>query len=469
MMRPFDIPSATILLCAGPLVFGCGRQRRIEPPLAMDALTISAPDDAGEAVDPRWWTAFAATELDQAIETALQGNFGVQAAYARLAAAEATVRRERGPLFPTLGAFVDSSIGTDDPFGGLQRVPVEFGLDTRYELDLWGRIRAQVRGQARQREATREDARTAVLSVSAAVATTWIDLAATREQLTLLDTQIEANEQMSAIVRSRVLNGVVRQADSLRQDRLVEQTRAARIARLEDLDVLEHRLAVLLGQPPDAALAVPLPQTLPEPPPLPATGLPSELLRRRPDVRAAEQRLYAADADVAVAVANLYPRFSIRAGVSNAPASPEALLTGWVASLGASLTAPLLEGGQRRAEVARVRALLDAEVADYGTTLLNALAEVEDALARNRRQAETVALLDRQVTLATQTAENLQLQYVGGLDVGYLDVLTAQTTAQQLKRQQIEARQRLLALRVDLYRALAGGFDPEPVSERSDG
>ncbi len=435
----------------------------------MDALTIGAETSAGAPVDPRWWTAFDTPAMTRAIESALQDNFSVRAAYARLDAAEASVRRERGALFPAIGAYADASIGTDDPFGGLQRVPVEVGVNTSYEIDLWGRIRAQVRGQAQEREATRQDARTAALSVSAAVATTFIDLSATREQLTLLDTQIAANEQMADIVRSRVLNGVVRQADSLRQDRLVEQTRAARVERMEELEVLEHRLAVLLGRPPDETNdVIDTPETLPALPPLPATGVPSDLLRRRPDVLAAEHRLYAADADVAVAVTNLYPRFTIRAGLSNAPASPEALLTGWIASLGASLTAPLIEGGQRRAEVKRTKALLDAEVAEYGTVLLTALAEVEDALARNRRQAEAVALLDTQVALAEQTADNLQLQYVGGLDVGYLDVLTAQTTAQQLGRQQIAARQRLLTLRVDLYRSLAGGIPEDPTDAETD-
>ena len=452
--------SALLGLLVSSLV-GCAPYRRVDLPL--DAATLTLTEAGATPVDDRWWSAFDAPGLDRTIHEALTHNFGVRAAYARLRAAEAAVRRERAPLIPSVGASASSSVGTDDPFGGLQRVPVEVGIGASYEIDLFGRIRAQLRGEAQRREVTRADARTAALSVSAELAGTWIDLAATREQLALLDRQIEANEQMAAIVRSRVLHGVVRQADSLRQDRLVEQTRAEQVGRLEDLEVLEHRLAVLLGRPPTEVpegYPEPLPTELPVVPPLPATGLPSELLRRRPDVLAAEHALYAADADVAVAVANLYPRFSLRGDLSNAPASPEALLTGWVASLGASLTAPLFEGGRRRAEVRRVRALLDAQIADYATVLLAALREVEDALARNRRQEQTVELLARQVALATQTADNLQLQYVGGLDVGYLDVLTAQTTAQQLLRRQISARQRLLNLRIDLYRALAGGFDP---------
>lgn len=442
----------------------CAQHRRVQVPVDVDAMAFSRSE--GTPVDDRWWQAFEAPDLDEAVGQALADNFDVQAAYARLTAAEAAVRRDRGPLFPSLGAYADSSIGTDDPFGGLQRVPVEIGLQASYEIDLWGRIRAAVRARAERREASRFDARTAALSVAAELTETWIAIAATREQLALLDDQIEANEQMAAVVRSRVLNGVVRQADSLRQDRLVEQTRAARVARLEDLEVLEHQLAVLLGRSPTEPLPV-LPERLPAPPPLPSAGVPSELMRRRPDVRAAEHRLFAVDADVGEAIANQFPRFTLRGAVSNAPSSPEALLTGWIASLAASLAAPIFEGGQRRAEVKRTRALLDAEIATYSGVLLTAAQEVEDALARNRRQEQAVALIDTQVALARQTAENLQLQYIGGLDVGYLDVLTAQTTAQQLRRQQIEARQRLLTLRVGLYRALAGGVDPQV--EATDG
>jgi len=458
-------PGALAALSVLVLSPGCG-SHRIDPleklPVAASELQLS---EGGEtALDDRWWAAFDRADLDLVVDEALTSNLDVRAAFARLEAAEATVRSRRSALVPALGAYASSSVGTDDRFDGVQRVPVEVGVGASYEVDLWGRIRAEVRGAARRREATRADAHTAALTVSAEVVSTWIDLAATREQLALLDRQLVANEQMAEIVRSRVMNGVVRQADSLRQDRLVEQTRAEQVARQEDLQLLRHRLAVLMGrQPRDAPEA---PATLPGLPPLPATGLPSDLLLRRPDVVSALASLEAADADVAAAVNDLYPQFTLRADLSNAPATPEALVTGWIASATLALAAPLFEGGRRRAVVAQRRALLDAQVADYGTAVLGALQEVEDALAANQRQAERVELIDRQVELAGQTADNLQLQYVGGLDVGYLDVLTAQTTEQQLRRQQITARQRMLTLRVALFRALAGGLEPP---ESTDG
>lgn len=447
----------TLALAVAGLL-ACTAPRTATMPVDAGPLAFSPSGDA--PVQESWWATFQDDALDRHVRDALRDNFSVRAAFARVQAADAVVWRERAALVPVVSAFADSSVGTADPFEGTRRVPVEFGVRTSYEVDLFGRIRATARGEARRRDATVEDARAAALSLSADIAQTWVALGATREQLALLDAQIVANQGMAKVVEARFLNGVVRQADSLRQARLLEQTRAARVATLEDLEVLEHRLAVLLGRPPQQAIS-PLPDGLPDLPPLPDAGVPVELLRRRPDVRAAESRLLAADADVAVAIAEQFPRLTLRASASNAPASTSDLLQGWIADLGANLVAPLLGAGARRAEVQRRKALLEAAVSDYGDTLLRALQEVEDALARNRRQAELVANLERQVTLAEQTARGLEAQYTGGLDVGYLDVLTAQTTAQSLRRQQIDARQRHLQVRIDLYRALAGGLDPE--------
>lgn len=440
-------------------VLACSTRTAAPLPVDLEPVVFSASGSA--PLPDEWWTAFGDDALDARVREALGQNFTVQAAFARLLAAEAVVQRERAPLFPSFTGFADSSIGTDDPFGGVQRVPVELGVQASYEIDLWGRIRANLEAEVQRREATRADAEAAALSLSVAVARAWVGIAATQEQLVLLDEQIVANQGMAAVVEARFRNGVVRQADALRQERLLEQTRAEQVSQRTALEVQTHQLAVLLGKPPKADVGA-LPARLPPLLPLPDAGVPLELVRRRPDVQSAERALRAADAEVAVAVANQFPRLSLGASTSNAPGSAEALLQGWVSSLGASLVVPLLAAGERRAEVRRTRALLDAEVAEYGAVLLVALQEVEDGLTRDRRQQELVDNIDRQVALAQQTAAGLQAQYTGGLDVSYLDVLTAQTTAQQLRRAQISARRQHLELRIDLYRALAGGITPQP-------
>jgi len=201
--------------------------------------------------------------------------------------------------------------------------------------------------------------------------------------------------------------------------------------------------------PPGRALG---PRRLQEPP--------LALTRRRPDVQAAEYALAAADAEVAAAVANRFPRLTLQAGAASPTVGAEALLSGWVTSLGVGLVAPLFTAGARAAEVRRAQAIVDEELAGYGAAVLGALQEVEDALARGRQQAALLAHLDAQVALAERAAELLRDQYLGAMGADYLDVLTAQSTAQALRRQQIAARAALLAIRVDLYRALAGGVEP---------
>ncbi len=431
---------------------------RTEAPVPVDVQSL-AFSRAGQAERPAdWWTSFDDPGLDTLVDEALTGNFTVRAAFARLEAARAVVRRTRSDLGPSVSAFVDGSVGTDDPFGGVQRVPVEGGFRASYEIDLWGRIRASLRADVERFEEARSDAEVAALSLTADVVRTWVALAAVEEQLTLLDEQIRANEGLVRVVEARFLNGVVRQADTLRQERLLEQTRAAKLDQLAAREVLQHRLAVLVGRPPQETISSP--SVLPEVPALPDPGVPAELLRRRPDVLAAEHAVRAADADVAAAIANQFPRLTLTGLASNAPVSPADLLRGWVASLSAGLFAPLFESGRRRAEVRRTRAIVEAELAEYGAVVLNALREVEDALARDRVQVDVVDNVTRQVGLAERAASGLQAQYVGGLEVGYLDTLTAQTTSQQLRRQQIAARQEALFRRIDLYVALAGGVVP---------
>ncbi|MED5374424.1 MAG: efflux transporter outer membrane subunit [Myxococcota bacterium] len=435
------------------LLGGCGRKDaaldrpELRPPIPVEELRFS---DAGtHLAGADWWSGFESAELSALVEQGLSDNLSVQAAFSRLEAAQAQVVQARAPLFPT----VTGSAGGSQSPGGTPSLSA--GVGVAYELDLWGRIRAETRVADHERQSTEADAQAAALSLSGEIARTWVSIAATRAQLSLLQEQQQANAGMTRIVRARFHNGVAREADALRQERLEVGTAEQSIAQQEALELLEHQLAVLLGRSPTEPPAVEI-QALPALPPLPDAGIPVELIRRRPDVLSAEQALLAADAQVAVAITEQFPRLSFSLDLGSVGSTPEDLLTGWLTSLGVSLVAPILEGRSRRAEVHRSRAELDAAIADYGQALLVALQEVEDALAQDRLQAQRVENLTQQVLLAERTAEGLQAQYTGGLDVSYLDVLTGQTTAQQLRRDLIDARERQLLLRIQLYLALAG-------------
>ncbi|MFA0964524.1 efflux transporter outer membrane subunit [Roseivirga sp. BDSF3-8] len=420
---------------------------------------------SGEATMPdRWWQAFGDQRLNALVDTSLQDNLNLLTAYARLEAAEAVVRRESSSLFPQVDAGAQGGISRPEPdFVGGENV--RLGFNAAYELDLWGRIRASRDAEIYRARATLQDFRTASLSLTAEVVRTWFQLQAAWTQLRLAEDQIANNEKILELIAARFRSGMVRGVDLLRQRQLLESTRDLAVRAESRVAVLEHRLAILLGRPPRQPIAYE-PDTLPSPPPLPETGLPAELVTRRPDIRQAYAQLQAADRDVAVAVTAQYPRFTITTSLQARSNNFENLFNNWAYSLGGNLLAPLFYGGRLSAEVDRTEAVMNQQLNQYGQAVLVAFREVEDALVQEQKQKERIEIILKQVELSRRAYEQLQVEYIYGFS-DYLDVLTAQNTEQQLRRDLVEARLALLEFRIALYRALAGGFETRIESEES--
>ncbi|WDQ19551.1 TolC family protein [Rhodopirellula sp. P2] len=409
----------------------------------------------GEVVQPdRWWTSFNDPTLNAEIEVALQGNFTLAAALQRLHAARAVTRREASDLWPDLNGIADygSTMGP-----GKDRSSFIWGLDAGYQVDLWGEIESRVDAERLRTSATREDYQAIALTLSAEIARTWFSLIEGHAQIELLNEQLDNNEMGLALQEARFASGLIRSPDVLRQRQLVEATLEQIVVEKVRIEVLEHQLAVLLGEMPQSAEYDPG-SDLPALPPLPATGLPSELLKRRPDVRRDYLAFRAADRDLASAISAQYPRINLTGSLLNVSESPETLFRDWFVSIGAQMIAPLFDGGQRRAEVDRNAAVKRELFNVYGQTMLNAFSEVEDALAQERYQLERIEHLENQVELARQSSEQLREQYLIS-DATYLDVLSAITAQQRLQRELLSAQLDLVLIRVSLYLALAGDFD----------
>jgi len=216
---------------------------------------------------------------------------------------------------------------------------------------------------------------------------------------------------------------------------------------------------VLLGRPPQAGIDAP-PDSLPALPPLPETGVPTDLVRRRPDVRSALNALKAADRDLAAAISDQYPRLTLSASGSTVAEGAADLFQTWAYSFAGNLLAPIFRGGELRAEVDRTEAVRQQRLYEYGRTILTAFREVEDALVRERQQRTQIRQLERQVELARQAYRQLRVQYLNGTG-DYLDVLTALDEVQQLRRDLLSAELALVLNRIALYRALAGSFETD--------
>ena len=229
------------------------------------------------AIPSRWWTEFGNADLDRHVEQALGGNFELAAAVHRLRAARALARREASDLFADLNGV----IGTESVFGpGPNRTRVSWGLDASYQVDLWGQIESRVDAERFRADATQADYQAVALSLAAEVARTWFSLVEAEAQLELLQEQLRTNRKGLVAAKARFeasAGGGL--PDVLRQEQLVESTLEQQVVARARAEVLEHQLAVLVGELPQSA-QYETGTELPDLPPLPSTGAPSELLMR---------------------------------------------------------------------------------------------------------------------------------------------------------------------------------------------
>jgi len=419
---------------------------------------------AGEDPLPeRWWTSFNDPALDSLADQALAGNLTLQQSWDRLDQARAGARKAGAELFPSLDAQGEFARARRDDNGTIRYASsYSAGLVASYELDLWGRVRASRSAARLESDASAEDLAAAAITLSADLATTWYRLVDQYGQQQLLEAQLATNRDVLDLLSLQFRTGRIGIADVLQQRQLVEATQGELSQVVAGIAVLEHALAVLCGRPP-GALEIP---SRTEPlalPPLPETGLPATLVERRPDVRSAFFRMRAADQRVAAAVAERFPRLSLGGSAASTAEESSALFDDWLTNLAANLALPLIDGGARRAEVARSRAVASAALHAYGQTVLEAFAEVEDALARERQQHAYLASLERQRELAEQAIERIRDRYLQGAE-DYQRVLTALLSLQNLQRRQLTGQRELAEYRIALCRAIAGGWQLERTS-----
>lgn len=452
----FNLPCLIIL----PLLWSCATKT------VQSDLPFEAPEDFSDSgtveMPEEWWLSFNDPQLNEVVNHALDSNLNPVAALKRYEAAQAVVDRESANLFPQLSGFIQSAFSRPEPdFVGGENV--QFGLRASYEVDVWGRIRALVDAEQYRAEAAFNDMRAAAISLSADIATVWYRLEASAVQLQILQQQLETNQKILKLIRARFGSGQIRAVDILRQQQLVESTRQEKAIEETRLGLLKNQLAILMGETPQK-LQQPKLDSLPDLPPLPETGIPAELITRRPDIQASFSALKAADRELAAAISNQYPRLTLNTNLSFRSNNFENLFDNYAYSLAGNLLAPIFYGGQLSAEVDRTEAVKDQRFYEYGQTVLVAFREVEDALIQENKQHEIIEALAQQANLADKVGRQLRVEYFNGLS-DYLAVLTALNQEQQLRRDLVTARLNLLEFRISLYRALAGGFEIRPKTE----
>lgn len=303
---------AGLLMGALVALGGCASPSTTKAPPTAVPDSFSTP--GAQPTPDRWWTAFGSERLNTVVDSAAASNFPLRTAWQRFRAAQAVADRTPAALFPVIdGTAQGEASATQPPEGGTEQFQLD--LNAAYEVDLWGRIQSRVAAEQFRTQATRADYQTAALSLSAEVVQTWVRWTEARSQRRLVNEQIAINRKVLNLLENRFRTGQIESVDVLRQRQLLESTREPRAAVESRIQMLEHQVAVLLGRPPQASVSAP-PDTLPDLPPLPAPGVPTDLVQRRPDVRRAYNVLKAADRHLAAAISNQYPRLTLSASAS---------------------------------------------------------------------------------------------------------------------------------------------------------
>ncbi len=442
------------------LLFGCAaRDPRpsIEPSVELQRSFDSRGLGAQALeVGDRWWETFGDPELTALVERALENNLSLRMAWARMKQMRALARAAGSARYPNVD--LAASVERQELEGDVDTtVDTAFAsLTVGYQVDLWGKISSSYKAALLDGQASRSDLEATALALTGSAGELWFTIAASQATLRLLDEQVKVGEDILGMVERRFANGLASASDVLSQRLHVETTRGQIPWATSELAALEHQLAVLLGSEPQAPTPHPATE-LPVLPPVPQTGVPIEVLRARPDVRAAELRVAASDQRLAVALADRYPSLAISAGVGGQGEHLSGLLDSWFLSLGASLLTPVFDGHRREAEADRSRAVVEEALYAWESTLLVACAEVESALARERGLLETTRILAVQLDLGAENLSTARALYRSGL-TDSLTVLIALQSLQDLQRQAISTRADLLRNRIGLHLALGGSW-----------
>lgn len=401
----------------------------------------------------KWWLTFNDPALNQLCEQAISDNFTLLAAFNRLEQASALARKSGAELIPQINGEFSASQKSSD---ASTLNSFALGLAASYELDLWGRIRANIHAAELDVNAAQEDVASAALSLTAEIAGTWYRLIEQRQQSLLLDKQIKTNSDSADMVRIRFQLGQGTAADVFQQQQLLASVTGEKATVIANIKVLENALAVLIGKAPGTA-SIPAQDHFPILTPLPETGLSADLMQRRPDIRKAYVKIQAADQRVASAIADRFPKLSLATAINTNAPDLQSLFNNWLATIAGNLVTPLLDGGRRIAEVDRNKAVAAEAVNNYATVLIQSIKEVENALIQEQQQQQFLTYLEQQVHLSQMATGQIRLRYGYGA-MEFLRLLTALLSQQSLERSRLRAQQQLIDYRINLYRALAGSF-----------
>lgn len=426
----------------------------------------AGPAEAASLADQPWWDVFHDDVLKGLIAEALKNGYDVRLAAWRVEEARANAGIVRAQGYPSLQGQLEVGYGRQSEFSsspGAQGALIQLNLNAAWEIDLWGRIRRLNEAALAQYLASEEARRGVFLSLTSEVATSYFQLRELDLQLEIARRTTGAFQETFDLFNRRLQGGAASALETSSAEALLAST-AANIPDLErQIVAQENQLALLLGRNPGP---IPRGAVLNDqflPPAIPP-GLPADLLKRRPDLREAEQNLIAANANVGVAQADFFPQISLTSAFGLvSPQISQLFPAGRTWTLGGGLLTPVFQAGRLRSQYQAAVARWEQAKVQYEQSVTNSFNEVSTSLVAYQKYAEVEAARAREVNAYREAVRLSNTRYVAGLS-DYFEVLQAE---QQLFPAEIllaQSRYNRLATLVQLYRALGGGWqlaDPQ--------
>ena len=423
----------------------------------------------GQAPLQTWWTTLDDPMLDSLIERAVADNLDLEQAVARVNEARARRGIARGQWFPTLDSLSSYSrrqISEESvPLAGVGGNAQNFysvGLDASWEIDLFGRIRRSTESANASLEASVEDYRDTLVLLLSEVGRAYVDVRTFQQRIDYAESNVRTQQGSLRLTRDRNAAGLVSDLDVRQAEQNLANTQAFIPSLRIGLTQSINRLGVLLGQHPTALRAeLETPTPIPSPPSEVLVGLPTELLRQRPDLRSAERQLAAQTAQIGVAKADLYPRLALLGTFAFDALDAAKLFTGDAGafSFGPSVRWNFFDGGRIRSNVKAQESLTEQALLGYEQTVLLALEDVENAFVAYVQENDRRDYLQRSVTAAGEAVKLVNTLYRTGL-TNFQNVLDTERSLFQRQDELAESEGRVTQNLVQIYRALGGGWSP---------
>jgi NodT family efflux transporter outer membrane factor (OMF) lipoprotein len=413
----------------------------------------------------KWWEVYQDSQLNALEDKISVSNQSLKVAQAQFQEARAAVRISRSALFPNVtggGSVTQFHQSSNRPLFSTSTTKnyadYQIPFDASYEADVWGRVRRTVEASRSEAQASAADLANVELSLRAELALDYFQLRGLDAQKQLLDSTVVSFQKAFELTNSRYTGGVASAVDVAQAQTILETTRAQDVDLGVQRAAFEHAIAVLIGKPASEFSLQPTPLTVP--PPLLPTGLPSQLLERRPDIAAAERRVQEANAQIGVARAAYFPLITLSGTGGFESAVITTLIQGpsgfW--SLGGAAMETIFDAGRRRGVTQQALAAYDQNVATYRQTVLSAFQDVEDNLAALRILQDEAQVESAAVASAEHSVALSVNRYKGGI-ANYLEVTTAQSAALADEVTAVNILTRRMTASVLLIKAIGGGWN----------